>query len=185
MGSRATSGPATLTGGPLPWPQPRRGGTSDVQRVRCPMNSCGSSWWGGWRLGAQTVSPSNWVGGGPMLGQSPVPTQAWLGTLGLQLNHPPCSQDALVGAGPRGWAGGGCCPAVGESAAGHLQPQAGGTQPTCSCPWGGGRPQVARFWGPELGLPPGPGGGRVYAGVVPGSCFRDSTLNGFDQPERR
>lgn len=107
VGSRATSGPATLTGGPLPWPQPRRGGTSDVQRVRCPMNSCGSSWWGGWRLGAQTVSPSNWVGGGPMLGQSPVPTQAWLGTLGLQLNHPPCSQDALVGAGPRGWAGGG------------------------------------------------------------------------------
>lgn len=44
-------------GGASAWLQPRRGGTSDVQRVRCPTSSCGSRWWGGWRLGAQTVSP--------------------------------------------------------------------------------------------------------------------------------
>ena len=66
------------------------------------MSSCGSRWWRGWRLGAQTGAQTVV----PMLGQSPVPTQARLDTRGLQLNHLPHSQDALEGAGLRGWAGG-------------------------------------------------------------------------------
>lgn len=115
-----------------------------------------------------------------MLGQSPVPTQAWLGSLGLQLNHLARSQDALVGAGPRGWAGGWV-----KVQLATCNPRQEGPSPPTAALGGGGHPLVARFWGPGLGLPPGPGGSHVRAGVVPGSCIQDSTLNGFDQPKHR